>query len=516
MDTFSHLMEGSVESCLALAVPKFLVKRTKVALEAHGRLDKANKIRPASRQSLFEVIDGTLGDVQEGTFFIPLNTKSEDNRRSVEPLPDFIDLIGMRGNKANICLVRLPRPADTQGKFSGLNLLASTLDRWVHQITQWPGAGTNQRSTLDILLFYNWLYMIYPPLLLLPSNTFSNLSAVLTTIKVSGDFSTLYPLLCKTFKITQIALNAPIPENIPQILDTDDLYHQRKHQRPCHDGGDHKPNILRSPTGLTPLYGDFGPSLAPDHAPNDDDFSSALWCIAQQYGILQTWAPRYTMFSRGNISEKARISRLDSLTKERLGVDPQETSAVDLYAGIGYFAFSYAKAGVGKVLCWEINPWSMEGLRKGARKNKWAFRNLKVDQIYEGTAGENQRFLLFEESNEHAASRIDKIRRTVPPVRHVNCGLLPSSKDSWKVAVQVLDETMGGWVHVHENIAKKDIETKRDEIIRIFTGLVGEHCSPRSGNCRKVECEHIERVKSYAPEIIHCVFDIAIGPDISY
>ena len=38
----------------------------------------------------------------------------------------------------------------------------------------------------------------------------------------------------------------------------------------------------------------------------------------------------------------------------------------DLYAGIGYFAFSYAKAGVGKVLCWEINPWSVDGLRRGA------------------------------------------------------------------------------------------------------------------------------------------------------
>lgn len=509
-------MEGSNESYLALAVPRFLVRATKVALEAHGRLDKANKIRHALRQDPFEVIDGYMGDVSEGNFFLPLNIKPEDDRYSVEPLLGFIDLIGMRENKANICLVRLPRPVGTQGNDPRLNPLASMLDQWIHQTTQWRGAGSNIRSVPDILLSYNWLYMVYPPLLLLPSNTFSNLSAVLAIIEVSGDFPSLYLLLCKTFKITHIALNAPIPENIPNTPTTNDTYHQRKNWQRCEDECDHKPNILRSPTGLTPIYGDFGPDLAPGHAPNFDDFSSALWCTAQQNGIFQTWAPRYTMFSRGNISEKARILKLDSLTELRLGVDPQKSSAVDLYAGIGYFAFSYAKAGVGKVLCWEINPWSMEGLRKGARENKWAVKTVKEDQTYDGTAGEDQRFLLFEESNEHAGSKVNQTRRTIPPVRHVNCGLLPSSKDSWEVAIQVLDRTMGGWVHVHENIAKTDIETRKDEIIRIFTGLLGKHCSPRSGNRWNIDCERIEPVKSYAPGIIHCVLDIAIGPDSMY
>lgn len=508
-------MEASVESCLALAVPSFLVRATKVAIEAHGKLDKANRIRPVLSQSPFEVIDGTLGDVQKGVFSLPLNMKSEDAQHSVEPLSSFVDLIGMRGNRANICLVRLPRPADTRGNDPRLNALASTIDQWIHQTTQWPGADSKRRSTPDILLSYNWLYMVYPPLLLLPPNTFFNLSAVLATLKVSGDFSSLYPLLCKTFKITHIALNAPIPENILEIPNTDDPYHQIKHQQPCEDGCNHKPNILRSPTGVTPVYGDFGPNLAPDHAPNSDDFSSALWCTAQQNGILQTWAPRYTMFSRGNISEKARIVGLVSLTELCLGVDPQETSAVDLYAGIGYFAFSYAKAGVGKVLCWEINQWSTEGLRRGALKNKWATRTVNDDQTCNEMAKEDPRFLLFEETNEHAVSRVNKMRRTIPPVRHVNCGLLPSSKDSWEVAVQVLDETLGGWVHVHENIAKQDMETKKDDIVRTFTGLLGKHCSPRSGNQWNVECERIEPVKSYAPGIIHCVLDIAIGPESS-
>src|SRR5690606_6675835 len=47
--------------------------------------------------------------------------------------------------------------------------------------------------------------------------------------------------------------------------------------------------------------------------------------------------------------------------------------AVDLYAGIGYFAFSYARLGL-RVLCWEVNPWSVEGLRRGAEANGFGVR----------------------------------------------------------------------------------------------------------------------------------------------
>ncbi len=511
MNASSHLMEGSVDTCLALAVPKLLVKVTKVALEAHGLLDKANKIRPLLRQSPFEVVDGNLGNIQEGTFVLPLNVKLENDRCSIEPLSEFVDVIGIGSDKASISLVRLPRSADSQGNGSRLNLLASTLDCWIRQICPCPGADCSGQSTPKVLLSYNWFYTVYPPLLLLPSNTFSNLSIVLTSLRVPCDLSSLYPLLCKNFKITHIALNAPIPESIPKAPNTDDAYHQgtiKSHGISC----DRKPNILRSPTCLTPLCGDFGPNLAVDHAPNSDDFSSALWCNVQQNGIFQTWAPRYTMFSRGNISEKARILKLDSLTEALLRVDPQETSAVDLYAGIGYFAFSYAKAGVAKILCWEINPWSVEGLRRGARKNKWAIQTVENYQICEGPAGEDQRFLIFEESNEHAALRVNKIRHTIPPIRHVNCGLLPSSNASWDVAIEVLDKTLGGWVHVHENIAKKDMESRKNEIIKIFTGLVSKHCGPIFHHRWRVECERIVPVKSYAPEVIHCVLDIATGP----
>ena len=133
-------------------------------------------------------------------------------------------------------------------------------------------------------------------------------------------------------------------------------------------------NILRSPVNLTPLYGDFGSTPTPQTIsnPTATDFANALWVTARQNGIWQTWAPLYTMFSRGNVREKARILNLPTLTT---GLDTA-SAAVDLYAGIGYFAFSYRKSsqalekGIKQVLCWEINPWSVEGLRRGAEMNK--------------------------------------------------------------------------------------------------------------------------------------------------
>jgi tRNA G37 N-methylase Trm5 len=51
----------------------------------------------------------------------------------------------------------------------------------------------------------------------------------------------------------------------------------------------------------------------------------------------------------GNIKEKARIL---GLPKHHLEKFPTPVTVVDMYAGIGYFSFSYAKAGVDVVLCW--------------------------------------------------------------------------------------------------------------------------------------------------------------------
>ncbi|KAF8001153.1 hypothetical protein HF325_004942 [Metschnikowia pulcherrima] len=120
-------------------------------------------------------------------------------------------------------------------------------------------------------------------------------------------------------------------------------------------------DVMRRPFNLIPLWGDFGPEPTPDlySNPSESDLRNAFWCNAVQNGIRQTWAPRYTMFSRGNIKEKKRI--LDSYTSLH------GKTVLDMYAGIGYFTLSYLSNGA-TVFCWEINPWSIEGLVRGLQE----------------------------------------------------------------------------------------------------------------------------------------------------
>ena len=185
-------------------------------------------------------------------------------------------------------------------------------------------------------------------------------------------------------------------------------------------------------------------------------------------------------------------------------------SAVDLYAGIGYFAFSYVRRGAAVVLCWEINPWSVEGLRRGCRANGWG----EATVVERGSGGDGAgmgKLVVYAEDNRFAAERVEKLRAAIPPVRHVNCGFLPTSYPSWRIAVRVLDPSDGGWIHVHENIAVTDIAKRAEEMVDLIASYVAE--TPRSSAEQwTVSCQHIERVKSYAPGVLHCVVDISIMP----
>ena len=490
-----------------LVVPKRLVKEIKDALQAHGKFDKKMKIKPVSESVSFDCIAGDPANVREGSFYIPTTICMDPLLNGANVLRDLLVSVGMQGHEAVISLVSdvALDPGEAYGPLGGENYgrnergnpLARTVIQWLATLQE-----KELQTATDSLAGRHWTYTIYPPLLILVASDFGLLEAATGVTSSSIEFSSLYEMLCEEFGVTRIALNAPIPANLLEKPNVEGIMKSQQH---LDDVTPTPLNILRSPTGLAPLYGDFGPALPVNHIPTDADFQSALWCTARQSGIFQTWAPRYTMFSRGNVKEKARILGLDSLTEERLERELQEVSAVDLYAGIGYFTFSYAKAGVGKVLCWEINPWSVEGLRRGAEANKWNVYIIKSGGSVNVEKYEGARIVVFEESNEYAAARIDGIRDKIPAVKHVNCGYLPSSKDSWETALQVLDST-GGWIHAHENIAKRDIESRKAEIVGIFQGIAGKRFEAR------VECEHVELVKSYAPGVMHCVLDIAISP----
>ncbi|CAO2654715.1 Nn.00g114480.m01.CDS01 [Neocucurbitaria sp. VM-36] len=393
---------------------------------------------------------------------------------------------------------------------------------------------TTRELTVDELVSsFPDSYSVYKPMLLLPHNAFASKAWTALLSIHAVDSESLRPVwqqIAEAVGTTHVAINSPIPLQTSAEPATGHQSMEPSVQE----------NILRSPVNLTPVYGDFGPSPTSQSlsTPTEADFKSALWVTTTQNGIHQTWAPRYTMFSRGNIREKTRLLNLPSVT-----MDFNVPSAiVDLYAGIGYFAFSYKKGGarkangIKKILCWEINPWSVEGLRRGVELNGWTCKSWSKKQIQDSEAdweawrrelekqgegkGNDEDFWIFETSNNHAASFVQHMTTPdpplIPPIRHINLGLLPSSALSWRTAVQTLDFRCGGWIHAHENVRETDIESRAREIEAEFQELWNEWEEERRGEelgksrGRKVKVEHVERVKMYAPGVVHCVFDVYV------
>ncbi|KAF2451664.1 hypothetical protein P171DRAFT_459619 [Karstenula rhodostoma CBS 690.94] len=343
-------------------------------------------------------------------------------------------------------------------------------------------------------------YTIYQPMLLLPRNNFTSLygsSLSKALLLNSPDFQPFWAHVAARVGVTHIAINAGIP---PQATSSDGF--------PKNLDGTSVENILRSPVNLTPIYGFFGPLHSPQtlESPTTADFDAALWVTHTQNGIPQTWAPLYTMFSRGNIREKTRILNLPSVTSSV--AEAGGCTSVDLYAGIGYFVFPYLKAGVSKVLCWELNPWSIEGLQRGAKLNGWRTQVIERGHGPSEPPSESTDLIVFAHSNEFALEDLAETKRVIslPPVRHVNCGFLPSSNLSWRTAVGMIDKGLGGWIHAHENVGMSDVEQRKAQVVTEIEGYVDA-----AGLRGEVKCEHVEKVKTYAPGVLHVVFDIWIG-----
>ena len=131
-----------------------------------------------------------------------------------------------------------------------------------------------------------------------------------------------------------------------------------------------------------------------------------------------------------------------------------------------------------------------------------------------GGGDEVVRLVVFQGDNKWAKGVMEAIRLLVDKepagrkswlaVRHVNLGLLPTSQMSWDDAVDMLDEQRGGWVHVHENVDVREMEQKKDAVVQHFRAYLGGRMT--------AHCSHVEQVKTYAPGVMHCVFDMHIAP----
>ncbi|KAL2829931.1 S-adenosyl-L-methionine-dependent methyltransferase [Aspergillus cavernicola] len=361
-------------------------------------------------------------------------------------------------------------------------------------------------------------YTIYEPMLLLPFNVFTYPPAwgLLYNSLDNSQRQVLYATITNEFSrfgVTHIAMNAPIILTDPQGLE----------------------NRMRSPVGLIPLFGDFGPTVFEGDSesengsaqPSEADYKGAFWVsTVQNHGIVQIWAPVYTMFSRGNITEKARILGHGASGFEGLDEGIGDVAVVDMYAGIGYFAFSYLKRGVKRVWGWEINGWSVEGLRRGCVENGWGCKVVRVQSDgklsvrvseFVDALFDTDRVVIFHGDNRFAADVMGEVqgfmesRRCWTSIKHVNLGLLPSSSSSWDNACKIIDKRKGGWVHVHENVNVEDIEEKRGEIAAKLERLWNRSVSRTPIIKPSAECRHVEQVKTYAPGVMHCVFDLKLS-----
>ena len=480
---------------IQVLVPRALVKTIKTALEVRGKLEKKLKIRhgwfpentvqvfpeagPVPNESLYQVPTTRLNNLPYDDEFCP-RFKSEKSQIAKElGLDEYCEDI-------YFCVIKPKDPSCSKAKSTKSakrGPLAEVVEQWLLDLPE-EVVSTLPAPIMQLVSLSSWSFDIYDPLFLLPKSTFEKEPwPELFANTLQAHVPRLYDSICKKWKVTHVAINAPIPLISSSFAGSPSL------------------NILRSPTSLTPLYGFFG---EPNQSPSPAAFKSALWVSTRQYSIYQTWAPVHTMFSRGNIREKHRILSMPELGSETLGYDASQSSAVDMYAGIGYFAFCYASREVGKVICFEINGWSVEGLRRGAAENGWG-SILLDDKDSNAWIGAKEKLLVIPEDNRNAGMWIGKMRGSVPPVRHVNCGLLPSSKECWETAIRVLDPVEGGWIHVHENIGDKEVDKRTLEISETFRNLATNAGLDRG---RKIYCEHVERVKSYAPGVIHCVLDI--------
>ena len=159
---------------------------------------------------------------------------------------------------------------------------------------------------------------------------------------------------------------------------------------------------------------------------------------------------------------------------------------VDLFAGMGYFTIPLlVYAGAAHVHAFDWNSNAVAALR----------RNLKVNKV-------EQRCTIYEGDNSNAALRIPNI------ADRVLLGLIPSSERAWPTAVAVLKPT-GGIVHVHGNVAVKDIDSWASYAAESF-----ERIAKQKGKALRAAVKHIERVKSYAPRVEHIVVDLVLTPEV--
>ncbi len=183
--------------------------------------------------------------------------------------------------------------------------------------------------------------------------------------------------------------------------------------------------------------------------------------IHKENGCLFKIDAMRLMFSRGNLTEKKRMSKLG-----------KGETVVDMFAGIGYFSIPMAvHSKPMKIFAVEINPVAFDYLKENIKLNK-------VEGIIVPLAGDSA---------------------VATP-----CGMAHRVIMGYLDAYQYLEQGIrallpGGIIHYHEAVPE-DIENRPVERLIEAAGKQG----------RKLEIIWVRRIKKYSPGVWHVVVDAQV------
>ena len=197
---------------------------------------------------------------------------------------------------------------------------------------------------------------------------------------------------------------------------------------------------------------------------------AATWVEFLDHGVHFGFDAAQVMFSSGNITERHRIG----------SISMEGETVVDAFAGAGYYTLPMlVRSGAALVHACEMNPASIEALNWASSKN-----------------GVGSRLLVHPGDNQTTLPMLTGV------ADRCHLGLLPSSEGVWQHALACLKPT-GGRLHVHMNVPKAEIESWKSNTLKRLRDL-----AKKIGRQWDIEAEHLERVKSYSPGVIHVVLDV--------
>ncbi len=197
-------------------------------------------------------------------------------------------------------------------------------------------------------------------------------------------------------------------------------------------------------------------------------YGDSGWVVHKENFVEYEFDVTKVMYSSGNVTERKRMG----------GLPVEGEIIVDAFCGIGYYTLQLlVHSEVGHVHACEINPHSIEGLKKGLSRNNVSERCT----IHEGDNKITMRDL------KGVADR-------------VILGLIPSSMNAWGNAIRCLKPN-GGVIHIHMNVHEDEIEEWSRKTTEWFSTASGKNATAL----------HLEIVKQYCPRIMHVVLDLKLS-----